>query len=387
MATPIIMPKLGLTMETGTLHCWLKSEGERVDEGESLCEIQTDKINNVIDSPVSGVLLKILAQVDEEIPVLKLLAVVGEPGEDISALLIAGVDPASAPASIVPEVTSTSDTSPTKEPLKRELRASPRARIIMEEHGLTVDDFAGFEAERIGETDVRKVLDERSSRISKPLTPLQATTARRLTESFRNVPQFSVRFHVNAEHVFTVKADLASRTGQKLTWTDFLIRAIASAVSVDPSIQRQFSETGFIQPKPVNVGFAVDTANGLVVPVIKDAGKRTVAEISVIAADLTDKARSNSLDFADVSDGTITLSNLGMFGVDSFVPIVNPPESVIVGVGAVRTVGEFVDGSFQPRRTLEVTLACDHRAVDGAMAARFCQTLTRILEFGPQSGW
>jgi len=386
VAIPIIMPKLGLTMETGILVSWHKAEGEKVYEGDSLCEIQTDKINNVIDSPASGVLLRIVAQVDEEVPVLKLLAVVGEPGEDISALLSSG-ESAVAPAVTLQKMALNSELKQGNEPIKRELKASPRARGIMEEHGLTVEDFAGFDGERIGEVDVRKLLEERSSRTTQPLTPLQATAARRLTESFRNVPQFSIRFHINAEHLATVKADLASQAGQKLTWNDLFIRAIAAAVSVERSILRQFSESGFIQPESVNVGFAVDTEGGLVVPVIKGAGSKSVTEISAIAAELTKKARSNALSFAEVSDGTITVSNLGMFGIDSFVPIVNPPESVIVGVGGIRNTVEFVDGAFQARQIIEFTLTCDHRAVDGAMAARFSQTLTQILESGPEPGW
>jgi pyruvate dehydrogenase E2 component (dihydrolipoamide acetyltransferase) len=257
----------------------------------------------------------------------------------------------------------------------------------MDEHGLTVADFSGFVGERIGEADVRRLLAERSSQAIKPLTSLQATAARRLTQSFRDVPQFSVRFRVNADHLSVIRPELASQTGQKLTWNDFFIRAIAAAAAMEPSVQRQFSEAGFLCPESVNVGFAVDTDAGLVVPVIKDAGRLTVSEISAIAADLTWKARSNALSFADASGGTITVSNLGMFGIDSFVPIVNPPESIIVGIGGIRNVAEWIDGSFQAQQIVELTLACDHRAVDGAMAARFCQRLTRILESGPEEGW
>ena len=386
MATPIIMPKLGLTMETGILTSWLKAEGEKVYEGDPLCEIQTDKINNVVESPVSGVLLKIVAQVDEEIPVLKLLAVIGDPKEDISALLTGG-DSKTSPEESVPEEPKSIDVPKGGETGRRELKASPRARGIMDEHGLTVADFSGFVGERIGEADVRRLLAERSSQAIKPLTSLQATAARRLTQSFRDVPQFSVRFRVNADHLSVIRPELASQTGQKLTWNDFFIRAIAAAVAMEPSVQRQFSEAGFLCPESVNVGFAVDTDAGLVVPVIKDAGRLSVSEISSIAADLTLKARSNALSFAEASGGTITVSNLGMFGIDSFVPIVNPPESMIVGIGGIRKVAEWVDGSFQARQIVELTLACDHRAVDGAMAARFCQRLTRILESGPEEGW
>lgn len=369
MATSVVMPKLGLTMEVGLLVAWHKAEGDPVERGEALAEVQTDKIAAEVESPAAGTVLKLLAAPDQEVAVQTLIAVIGTPGEDISALL----PPAAA--------------APAPRAADRP-RITPRARKFMKEHGIAASELEGLGKGRINEGDVRAYLEQRPNAPAAaagdvgllPLTPAQKVAAQRLTQSFRDVPQFSLRFSVRMDGALATQRTLAEQIGRKVTVNDVLLRAVAMAVARVPAVQAQYSEEGLRRPKVVNLGVAVAGPGGLIVPVIPDAGSKSLAEVSAAAADLVERARAGRLGPDDVTGGTFTVSNLGMFGITSFVPIVNPGQSAILGAGTVQEAPAIVNGGLGVRPVVELTLVGDHRAFDGVAGAQFCRTLKQILE-------
>ena len=385
MATPVVMPKLGLTMEVGRLVAWHKAEGDAIERGEVLAEVQTDKIAAEIESPAAGTVLKLLASPDEELTVQTLIAVIGAPGEDIAELLAAPpLEVGAAPAAprpaegVEPRAAGAAG---------KGLRITPRARKFMKEHGIAASELEGLGKARINEGDVRAYMEQRAAAPPAaeaedlvPLTPAQKVAAQRLTQSFRDVPQFSLRFSVRMERALATQRTEAERLGRKITVNDVLLRAVAMALAREPGVQTQFTESGLRRPKVVNLGVAVSGHGGLIVPVIHDAAGKSLAEISAAAADMVERARAGRLGPDDVVGGTFTVSNLGMFGITSFVPIVNPGEGAILGAGAVQESPAIVNSGLAVRRVMELTLVGDHRAFDGATGAQFCRTLKQILE-------
>ena len=372
VAVAIVMPKLGLTMETGTVVSWRAKEGSHVEKGEAVLEVETDKIVTEVQSPASGTLLKILVPEGTEARVQAVLAVVGEPGED-SGKITAKAAPGSG--------TAAADRQ----------RTTPRARKLMAEHGLSTDDLEGFGGGRITEADILKLLQRRNQGVEaaggaagqvQAMSGIEKVVAARMTESFRDVPQFSLRFTVVMDHVLSLLPRLGQSTAaaRRITVNGLILRAAAIALSRSPDVQYQYRPNAIFKPNEINLGFAVALGRDLVVPVIRRADGKRIAEICDEAADLISRARSRSLEAGEVSGGTFTVSNLGMFGIASFVPIVNPGEGAILGVGAVRNVVLVRDGEVSVGRSMDLTLVCDHRAVNGAIGAEFCRQLTTILE-------
>lgn len=404
MAAAILMPKLGLTMEVGLVVSWKKKEGERVEKDEPILEVETDKIVTDVRSPASGVLLNVLVPEGTEVKVQTVCAVVGEPGEDISAFLRspAGEAPAAqgstAPTRAVQESAAAAEGS--------RPRITPRARKILADAGYSPADLEALGKSRISEADVQGFLAGRATTNAAPVSPaaegasgasgagqlkpmgrIEKIVSDRMTRSFRDIPQFSVRFVANVDGLLAALPRMKESSGVAVTINALILRAAAIALARFPDVQYQFRGDGIFVPASVNLGFAVALGRDLVVPVIRDADRKNIEAIGREAAALVQRAKSHRLAPEDLSGGTFTVSNLGMFGISSFVPIVNPGESAILGVGAVQDVPRAAGVDITVGKALELTLVCDHRSVNGATAAEFCATLKKVLELPQEETW
>ena len=348
-------------------------------------------------------LLKVLVPEGAEVKVQTVLAVVGEPGEDVSAFSTQpGAATDSASGSSSPE--SGPDASPApRGAAEGRQRITPRARKLLEEKGFTVADFEGMGKARITEADVQEFLQNaRSQRVAaappaetpprrasqtRPLGRIEKIVAARMTESFRDIPQFSLRFVAEVDGLLGLLPRMKEEAGAEVSINDLLLRAAAIAISRFPDVQYQYRPEGIFVPGAVNLGFAVAIGRDLVVPVIRHADAKRIGDLSREAADLVERARAGSLRPEDITGGTFTVSNLGMFGISSFVPIVNPGEGAILGVGAVQTALGSVRAYWSPRRAVELTLVCDHRSVNGATGAEFCRELKQVLESPAEATW
>ena len=402
MASVVLMPKLGLTMEAATVVRWHKREGEAVEKGEVLVEVETDKILNQVESPASGRLLRVLVPEGTEARVQAPLAVVGEPGEELGPLAEEdlGAQTARQEAGSPGSTAAAGQEAGAGLPSGRGPRPlTPRARKLLARHGLSPADLAGISKSRITEADVQELLDRRRTKESSPeadeggagelvpMSRLQSIAAARLTESFRDIPQFSLRFQVEMEHILGLLPRIAADAGMRITINDLILRAAALALGRVPAVQYQYRDAGIYRPKGVHLGLAVSVEQGLLVPVIRDAERKSLVELAREAARLIALAREQGLRGEDVGASTFTLSNLGMFGVSSFVPIVNPGEGAILGVGAVQKVPWIRNDELTAARVVELTLVCDHRVVDGATGAAFCRELKKIVETQEATQW
>jgi pyruvate dehydrogenase E2 component (dihydrolipoamide acetyltransferase) len=241
---------------------------------------------------------------------------------------------------------------------------------------------------RITASDLLELIQRRGGEQIQRMSRREKLVAERMTESFRDVPQFSLRFTAAMDHALLLlpRPGQAPASGAGITINALILRAVAIALSRFPGVQFQFRPDGIIKPSGINLGFAVALGRELVVPVIRDADKKGILRISAEAADLISRARSRTLRLEEVTGGTFTVSNLGMFGISSFVPIINPGEAAILGVGAIRSEPVARGGSLAVEQVVELTLVADHRSVNGAEGAEFCRTLTRVLE-GEDTPW
>jgi len=411
MATEIKLPRLGQGMESGTIVKWLKNEGEPVKKGEPLYELDTDKVTQEVESDASGVLLKIAVQ-EGEVPVGQTVAVIGEQGEEVSLSVEQPTDggapasaekPAEAPereperergreASARAEADA-SDTKPQAATDGR-IKASPLARRIARERGIDLAQLRGTGPEgRIVAEDVERA--EAAAPAAEaapapvaagevevlPLTSIRKTIARRLTEAW-TVPVFQLTIDVDMERAVALREQLVARAGDgaKPTLSDVLTKVCASALMRHRALNAHFSEEGIQRFPTANVGIAVAAPQGLVVPVIKNAESLTIQQIANARADVVGRARDNKLRTEDLSGGTFTISNLGMFGVQQFVAVLNPPQAAILAIGSVEERPAVRDGEIVPRPLMTVTLTCDHRTVDGADGARFLEDVKAFLE-------
>ncbi len=400
MATSVTLPRLGQGMESGTIVRWLKAEGDRVEKGEPLYELDTEKVTQEVEADAGGVVLKILASEGDEIEVGKPVAVIGEPGEEV---------PAEATA---PEVASTSDghrAEPEAPPSAEaepavdarpaetggRLKASPLARRIARERGVELAAISGTGPDgRIVAEDVERAATAPAAPAPAPalaapgevevekLSPTRRTIARRLTEAWQ-IPVFQLGIEVDMSRATALHERLVERVpegGSKPTLTDVLAKACAAALMRRPALNAHFDGDEVHRFPSADIGLAVAAPGGLVVPVLRACERRTVAEIAASRADVVSRARSRRLRREDLEGGTFTISNLGMFGVDQFIAVLNPPQVAILAVGSVAERPLVVAGELVARPVMTATLTCDHRAVDGAPAAEFLEDLKAFLE-------
>ena len=393
MATEVILPRLGQGMESGTIVRWLKSEGEQVEKGEPLFELDTDKVTQEVEAEANGVLLKI-AVAEGEVPVGQTVAFIGDRGEAVPEPT--GATPPAPPAEAerAPEPEPALPEAPAPAATNGRIKASPLARRLARERGIDLAALRGTGPEgRIVAEDVERgdvvapaaptpvAVSMPAGEVQRiPLTNIRKTIARRLTEAWQ-IPVFQLQTSADMTRVNDLVAKLRERDPDvRLTVTDVLTKVCAQALRRHPQVNAEFTEDAILLHPSANVGLAVAAPQGLVVPVIRSAERLALTEIAGVRADLVGRARDNKLRAEDLEGGTFTISNLGMFAVQSFTAVLNPPQAAIVAVGATEERVVPADGGTAVRPMATLTGTFDHRAVDGAPAAAFLQTLRESLE-------
>ncbi len=403
MAKKVIMPKLGLTMEEGVINKWLVKEGDRVEKGDPLFEVATDKVNMEVEAPASGVVLKILYPEGSTVPITKTVAYIGEEGEEVpSEEEVAGeaaveVAEKESREEIQEESVSQKESTFTVEAESgKRLKVSPLAKRLAMEHGIDLSTIVGTgPGGRIIKRDIEKALAEQKPKtreaVSKPatsktvpLTRIRKIIAQRMLQSMQNKPHFFLTREVRADELVALREKLLplveKRTGYRVSYTDILVKIVARALEEFPEINAYFLEEEIQFNEQVNIGIAVALDEGLVVPVLRDANRKSITSIVKETNELVQKARQGKLLPEDLENGTFTISNLGMFGVDSFTAIINPPQSAILACGAIRRKPYFDGKEIIPAYLWNLTLSCDHRIIDGATAAKFMSTLVSFIE-------
>jgi pyruvate dehydrogenase E2 component (dihydrolipoamide acetyltransferase) len=401
MATRIDMPQLGLTMEKGTILQWLKAEGEKVEKGQPVVLIQTEKVEYEVEAPAAGTLLALVAKEGAELPVGGLMAVLGQPGEDVSALL--GEESREPRAgsrderaeSREPGAASRVETTTTRAPGER-VKISPVARKLAQEHGIDISTLTGTGPEgRIVREDVERAIAGKSrepgaaSREAAvpeviPLSGIRKVIFDRMGQSWREAARVTLFADADMTELVRLRqqkaAEWEQRFGIKPSYSDLIHMAVARALREEPRINCRLDGQAVRIRREVNLAFAVDLGEGLVAAVIRDADKKSVGELAKAARDLAERARSNRLAPDDMADGTFTVTNLGGLGVEYFTPIINPPQAGILGIGKILEKPVVLNGGIHVRSMMTLSLVFDHRLVDGAPAAKFLAKLKELLE-------
>jgi pyruvate dehydrogenase E2 component (dihydrolipoamide acetyltransferase) len=382
MATPVILKKLSWTMEEGLLGKWIKHEGDQVKEGEALCEIETEKATDELHAPTSGTLIKIIYAEGSTIPVNSIIAVIGIPGEDISSM-IGPSEPQKiavlAPVQIKEQITVQKPRG------SGEVRISPSARRLAREHGIDLTRIQGTgPGGRIVSEDVLRAVtktDVATTRSkSTALIGHRKVIADRLSLSARTAVHVPITMEVDMTAATKLKNDL-QEAGTKVSFTDIIVKIVAIALAEFPRANSMLIGEELRTMDDVNIGIAVGLEEDLLVPVIKDASRLSLGEISRSAKDLIERARNHTLTSKEMTGGTFTVSNLGMFGdVILFAPVINPPETAILGIGRANSKPIAIDGAIAVRPIVTLTLVFDHRVIDGMYATKFLQRVKELLQ-------
>jgi pyruvate dehydrogenase E2 component (dihydrolipoamide acetyltransferase) len=422
MSSQVTLPRLGQGMESGTIVRWLKSEGDQVEKGEALYELDTEKVTQEVEADASGVLLKILAQEGEEIEVGKAIAVIGEEGEEVAEPEAEPEEPtkvaepeaeAEEPTEVAEEeeqeegeparereeererVRETAPEGPT-EPEQRQdggrLKASPLARRIAKERGVDLAQLRGTGPEgRIVAEDVERA-EVRPAAAAAPaptgevetvkLNQMRKTIARRMTEAWE-APAFQISMSADMTASIRLREALLERVeegGVRPTYSDILTKVVALALMRHRGMNAHFAGDSVQIFPTANIGIAVAVPQGLVVPVIASCESKSIPEIAAARADIVERTRGGKLKAEDLEGGTFTISNLGMYGVERFTAVLNPPQAGILAVGAIEERAVVVDGELEIQPRMDLTLTVDHRSVDGATASEFLRTVKSFLE-------
>ena len=413
MATRIDMPQLGLTMEKGAILQWIRAEGEQVTKGQPVVLIQTEKVEYEVEAPAAGTLLKVVAKEGEELPVGGLMGILGQSGEDVSALLAASAaePPAAGPApskdTHEPRATSQEPGAGTPRQAGERIKISPVAKKLAQEHGIDIVTIAGTGPEgRIVREDVERAIIGKSrephpalragypeSREGAgpdiiPLSGIRKVIFDRMGQSWREAARVTLFADADMTEVVRLRqakgAEWERRFGIKPSYSDLIHMAVARALREEPRINCRLDGQGVRIRKEVNLAFAVDLGEGLVAAVIKNADKKSLGDLAKEAQGLAERARSGRLAPDDVADGTFTVTNLGGLGVESFTPIINPPQAGILGIGRIMEKPVVLGGDIHIRSMMTLSLVFDHRLIDGAPAAKFLAEVKELLE---QPGW
>ena len=405
MAYEVLMPQLGLTMEEGTVSQWIKHEGDAVKAGDVVVEITTDKLTNEITSEQDGVLLKIVAQEGEDVPVKGLLAYIGQPGEQVGETTAPAVSAASAAPSAEPAAALASAPAASPAAGGKRIRISPLARKIAGQMGVDYTVLTGTgPSGRIVKRDILaaaeaapkaaapapadvsgtafpvKNLELMEGDTVEKLTGMRKVVAQRMYTSAVEIPTVTQTVKVDVTALLAFRKKLKEE-GHAFSVNDFVLKAVAKALRRHPEILVSLDGEQIIRRAHVNLGMAVALDAGLIVPVIRDADLLSLEALSAKARDLAERARANQLGADEYKGSTFTVSNLGMFSVESFTPIINQPDAAILGVNC--TEDELVmedDGTIAKHQVLRISLTFDHRLLDGAVAAKFEMTVRDLLE-------
>ncbi len=425
MADVIVMPKLGLTMKEGKIAKWHKNEGDEVNEGETLLEVATDKLTNEVEANKSGFIRKLLAKEGDVIPCLEPIAIIGNKDEDISSLLSQSTVKAEKEDSV--KTSSNKQEVEKKTNQSKRVNVSPIAKKLAQEKGIDIADVVGTGPQgRITKNDVEKYLEVKGKvktspmaekvaselnvklsdinkygRIMKqdvldfnkkrklleaanpidervPMTEMRKVIARRMSQSWEISPAVTYDIKVDITNLRRLKNEL--KDIYKVTYTDLLVKILSKSLLDFPLLNCSIDGEELIYRNYANIGVAVAIDNGLVVPVVKYANVKGLKEISSEIKELVFKAKNNELSTDDLTEGTFTITNLGMYGIDSFSPIINQPEVAILGVSTIVETPVLQNGNIINKPFMKLSLTADHRAVDGAVAAQFLYKIKQYIE-------
>lgn len=407
MVTKVVITKMSMVMEEATIVEWLKKEGDTVEKGEPIVEILTEKETVELEAPASGVMLKILAEEAMELPVDTVIALIGDPNEplpDIESLATALPQEASVVEveslketlpSLKPELTpqeTMSSSELIEEPTKR-IIASPRAKKLASEKGIDLRYVTGTGPRaRIVERDIEAFLEIMTSegpriKEEKKFFGIQKLTAKKVTESYQKVPQLTHVMEADMTNLVNYRNRLITKKGIKISYTAFLVKAVAAALETHPILNATLSGDIIKIYDDINIGVAIATPDGLVVPVVHNTNRKHIIDINNEIQGLINKAKEKKLRSSDFLNRTFTVSNLGMYDIDFFTAIINPPEAAILSVGRIVEKPVVINKGIHVRSMMYLSLTYDHRIIDGAPAAEFLQTLRNYLENPDERDW
>jgi len=418
MAEIVYMPKLSDTMTDGVVASWNKNIGDSVEAGEVLAEIETDKATMEFESFYDGVLLHIGVETGSKAPVNSVLAIIGDKDEDVNSILEGEskkinksskekvseqpkkeVEKETIKGGVVKQVPIKTNSSKvpsiqTETPSGDRVFASPLAKKLAKERNIDISRVIGTgDGGRVTKVDIDNYVPYtggasfRSSPglteenyTDEPVSQMRETIARRLAESKFTAPHFYLNLEIDMSNAISFRAQANSKEGVKISYNDMVIKAVSLALKEHPNVNSAWMGDFIRRNSHVNIGVAVAVEEGLLVPVVRYADTKSMDQISTEVKGFAQKAKEKKLQPSDWEGNTFTISNLGMFGIDSFTAIVNPPDSCILAVGGIKEVPVVKDGCLVPGSTMKVTLSCDHRVVDGASGAAFLQTFKQFLE-------
>ena len=403
MAEAIRLGRMTDTMEEGFIAELNVKVGDTIKIGDNIADIETDKATLPLESYYAGVVLHIAAKKGDSLKIGDLIAIVGKQGEDFSALLKEQAPPKAETKAATPVAPSTSEnkqpvTEATPIPADQQsatvkpssdsrLKASPLAKAIAKEKGIDLNTLSGTgEDGRIVKRDlenistVAKVFTGVESFPELRVSQMRKTIAKRLSQSYNESPHFFLTVDINMDKAVALRTDLNLILPAKVSFNDLVIRAVALALRQNPAVNSSWLGESIRQYSHIHIGMAVAVEDGLVVPVIKFADNKSIGEIAAEAKVWGEKAKTKKLLPPDMEGSTFTISNLGMFGIEEFTAIINQPNACILAVGGIRQIPAVINGEIKPANMMKVTLSSDHRVVDGAVGAKFMQTLKQLLE-------
>ena len=403
MAVEVVMPKFGLTMIEGTIQKWFKAEGDAINAGEALFEVETEKVLYEIEVSVAGTVAKLLYPVEAVVPIGLPVAVIAEAGEnvaEVAARYSGGAPAAKTAAAPAPAAASPAPAAASTSGRREGAPVTPAARKLAEEHKIDLSRVAGTgPGGRVTREDVQKIIDEGGQApVSAPsLAPAQATAptpatqslplrgmrkviAERMHKSLQGSAQLTITTEVDVTQLIDRRQEVQREFNA--TYTDFIVQACAHALKQHARMNAALAGDAIHLQDHISVGVAVALEEGLIVPVIGNTDKKSLKEIAQEARNLAEKARAGKLTLEEVSGGTFTVSNLGMYGVDGFTPILNTPQTGILGVGRIVEKPVIYRGEIAKRSMMVLSLTFDHRVIDGAPAGAFLQTVADLLAHG-----
>ncbi|MFM7023566.1 MAG: dihydrolipoamide acetyltransferase family protein [Flavobacteriales bacterium] len=409
MAEIVKMPKLSDTMTSGVVAEWHKKVGDTVKSGELLAEIESDKATMEFESFQDGTLLYIGCEKGQTAPVDSILAILGKPGEDVSALIAAEKDkkpaateaapaPAAAPApkaeakapapaaAPTPAAPAAKKAAPAPAENTGRLFVSPLAKKLAEERHINLAKVRGSgDGGRVVKRDIDNYApNAKAAQIESfsevGISQMRKIIASRLSESLFTAPHFYLTMDIDMDEIMKVRKVIIEESGAKVSFNDLVLKAVAYSLGKHPVINSSWLGDRIRYNEHIHIGVAMAVEDGLIVPVVKFANTKSVEEISAEVKDYAARAKTKKLTPDDWAGNTFTISNLGMFGIEEFTAIINPPDACILAVGGIRQVPVVKNGAVVPGNMMKVTLSCDHRVVDGATGAAFLQTLKKALE-------
>ena len=389
----VIMPRLDLDMEKGTVLEWMKRKGEEVKKGEPIVKIMSEKVTYEVDSPATGVLYEVLVQPDTEVPIGQVIGIIKEADdktEDIERVVKEARESlARLLEAKMPHVEKAVETMKIEVAAKRKperVKISPLAKKLAEQHGIDITKIEGTgPGGRIVKKDVLRAIEELKAGIEEeaeviPLTGVRKVVAERMAYSYRTAPHAILMVKVDMSEAIKLRQSFEKTKNVRVSYNAIFVKAVTTALREYPLLNSTLQGDQIKLLKNINVGIAVAIEKGLIVPVIHDADKKSLGELTSIIFDLVERARQDKLSMSDVTGGTFTITNLGMFGIDAFIAIINPNQAAILAIGKITEEPRVVDGQIVIQPTVTLSLSFDHRIVDGAPAAQFLNRIKEILE-------